>query len=92
MTSPLTSPKRARSKSTALTVASSPSSAAISSSCALMSRQAFATAWPMKTVERLAEVCRSNGTAAVSPMTTLTQSTGMPSSWAATCAITVRAP
>jgi len=36
------------------------------------SLHASSTAEPMKTVERLAEVCRSNGTVQVSPLTTLT--------------------
>jgi hypothetical protein len=46
----------------------------------------------MKTVERLAEVCRSNGAMPVSPMTTCTAWTSMPSSSAAIWASTVRAP
>ena len=32
----------------------------------------------MKTVDRLAEVCRSKGTVPVSPLTTLTWSSGVP--------------
>ncbi len=46
----------------------------------------------MSTVRRDAEVCWSYGTIAVSPITTVTQSSGAPSSCAATCASTVRAP
>ena len=57
-----------------------------------MSRQAFSTAFPMRTDDRLADVCWSYGTTAVSPMTTVTQSTGAPSSWAAIWAKIVRAP
>ena len=57
-----------------------------------MSRQASRTALPISTVERLAEVCWSYGTTAVSPMTTVTQSSGAPSSSAAIWAKTVRAP
>ena len=55
-------------------------------------RQALSTALPISTVDRLADVCWSYGTIAVSPMTTVTQSSGAPSSWAAICAKTVRAP
>jgi hypothetical protein len=46
----------------------------------------------MNTVERLAEVCRSNGTVPVSPLTTLTRSIGVPSSSATICCHRVRAP
>ncbi len=46
----------------------------------------------MRTVERLAEVCWSYGTTAVSPITTVIQSIGAPSSCAAIWANTVRAP
>ena len=46
----------------------------------------------MSTDERLAEVCWSYGTTAVSPMTTVTQSIGAPSSSAAIWAKIVRAP
>ena len=46
----------------------------------------------MSTVDRLADVCWSYGTMAVSPITTVTHSSGAPSSWAAICANTVRAP
>jgi len=44
------------------------------------------------TVERLAEVCWSYGTVAVSPMITFTCSMGMPISWATIWANTVLAP
>ena len=67
-------------------------SAAIAASWRLTSRQASATAVPMKTVDRLADVCRSNGAMPVSPMTIWTASTGSPSSSAAICDSTVRAP
>ena len=46
----------------------------------------------MITDDRLAEVCWSYGTTAVSPITTVTQSSGAPSSWAAIWAKIVRAP
>ncbi len=47
---------------------------------------------PIRTDDRLADVCWSYGTTAVSPMTTVTQSSGAPSSWAAIWAKIVRAP
>jgi len=46
----------------------------------------------MRTDDRLAEVCASYGTTAVSPMTTVTHSIGHPSSPAAIWAKIVRAP
>ena len=46
----------------------------------------------MRTDERLADVCWSYGTTAVSPITTVTASIGAPSSWAAIWAKIVRAP
>ena len=78
---------------TVTSAASTPwSRAAIAASCAWIDRQAESTALPMRTVEREADVCWSYGTIAVSPMTTVTHSSGAPSSCAATCASTVRAP
>ena len=44
------------------------------------------------TVDRLADVCRSKGTTAVSPMTTDTLCNGAPSASAASWAKIVRAP
>ena len=55
-------------------------------------RQPTSTALPIRTVDRLADVCWSYGTIAVSPMTTVTQSSGAPSSCAAIWAKIVRAP
>ena len=46
----------------------------------------------MNTDDRLADVCWSYGTTAVSPMTTVTHSSGAPSSSAAIWAKIVRAP
>ena len=46
----------------------------------------------MKTVERLADVEESNGTTEVSPITMAMRSGAMPSSSAAICFSTVRAP
>ena len=66
--------------------------AAIAASWAWIERQACSTELPIRTVERLADVCWSYGTIAVSPMTTVTQSSGAPSSCAAIWAKTVRAP
>ena len=66
--------------------------AAIARSFAWTSRQACRTALPIRTEDRLADVCWSYGTTAVSPMTTVTQSSGAPSSWAAIWAKIVRAP
>ena len=57
-----------------------------------MSRQALMSAFPMKTVERLADVEESNGTTEVSPMIMAIRSGAMPNSWAAICVKTVRAP
>ena len=61
-------------------------------SLSLTSRQAFTIAFPMKTVERLADVEESNGATEVSPITRAIRSGGMPSSSAAICLSTVRAP
>ena len=47
---------------------------------------------PMNTVDRLADVCRSNGTTDVSPITTDTSDKGTPSALAANWAKMVRAP
>ena len=66
--------------------------AAIARSFPWISRHALRTALPMRTVDLDAEVCWSYGTTAVSPITTVTQSSGAPSSWLASCANTVRAP
>ncbi len=66
--------------------------AAIARSLAWTSRQASRTDMPMNTDERLADVCWSYGTTAVSPITTVTQSSGAPSSPAAIWAKIVRAP
>jgi hypothetical protein len=49
-------------------------------------------ALPMNTVDRLADVDESYGTTAVSPITTAMVERSMPSSCAAICANTVRAP
>ena len=71
-------PRRGRRRSPSSSTASS--RAAIARSFAWTSRQALRTALPISTDERLAEVCWSYGTTAVSPMTTVTQSSGAPSS------------
>ena len=68
------------------------SRAAIARIFAWTSWQARRTALPIRTDERLADVCWSYGTTAVSPMTTLTHSSGAPSSSAAIWAKIVRAP
>ena len=67
-----TSPRRRRSPSSS----THSSRAAIARSLAWTSRQPFRTAVPMSTDDRLADVCWSYGTTAVSPMTTVTQSIG----------------
>ena len=54
--------------------------------------QASMTAFPMKTVDRLADVDESNGTTDVSPITMAMRSGSTPSSCAAICISTVRAP
>jgi len=53
---------------------------------------AISTELPISTVDRLAEVCWSYGTMAVSPMTTVIASSGVPSSSAAIWARIVRTP
>ena len=65
---------------------------AMARSFVAISRQAFWTAVPMKTVDRLADVCMSYGAAEVSPIITFTRSISTPSSWPAICASRVRAP
>jgi len=80
-------------RSTVMSDSATPwSRAAIARSCDWIDRQAISTELPISTVDRLAEVCWSYGTMAVSPMTTVIASSGVPSSSAAIWARIVRTP